>query len=324
MSFIIFCTSPLQNAQFMLSLARTRKSKLMKKLFLFAPVFLLFACGGETEEEEKDYIETEYDKKISEFLEDKSWKPERTGSGLWVYVENEGSEEKPNDGSYLTLIYEGRLLDGTVFDGTNGNQVSFPVPVSGLIEGWREGIPYFGRGGKGKLIVPPELGYGDQDLGPIPGNSVLVFDMEIIDFADAPPPPPDYSSEIINYMNEQGLDTADAIVTESGLYIMIEDAGSDDKPTVDHFLTLNYEGYLLDGTSFDGTGGEPTTFGFPLAQTIKGWQEGIPYFGKGGKGKLIIPPYLGYGDRDSGSIPANSILVFDIEIIDYSVVPPAQ
>ena len=296
----------------------------MKKIFLLTPLLLLFACSGESEE--KDYKETEYDIKISEFLEDKNWKPERTESGLYVYLENVGSDEKPNGDSYLTLNYEGRLLDGTIFDGTNGQPVSFPFPVNGLIKGWQEGIPHFGKGGKGKLIVPPDLGYGDQDLGDIPANSVLVFDVEIIDFADAPPPPPDYSPEIISYMLNEGLDTSKAIVTESGLYILPENLGGEEKPTVDHFLTLNYEGYLLDGTSFDGTGGEPTTFQFPLANTIQGWQEGIPYFGKGGKGKLIIPPYIGYGERGSqdGSIPPNAILVFDIEIIDFSVVPPGQ
>lgn len=293
----------------------------MKKLLLFAPLSLMLSCGGETEEE-KDYIETEADKKISEYLEDKSWKPERTESGLYVYVEEEGSDEKPNAGSYLTLIYEGQLLDGTIFDGTDGNAISFPVPVSGLIEGWQEGIPYFGRGGSGKLIVPPSLGYGDQDLGPIPGNSVLVFDIEVQDFADAPPPPPDYSGEIISYMLNKGLDTSAAIVTESGLYILIEKEGDELRPTVDDYITIYYQGYLTNDFKFDGTQDEPATF--VLGGLIAGWREGIPYIGAGGKVKLIIPPYLGYGDRDNGDIPANSILVFDIELLKFSVAPPAN
>jgi FKBP-type peptidyl-prolyl cis-trans isomerase len=293
----------------------------MKNLMLLAAALLLFSCGGETEEE-KDYTETEYDIKIDQYLEDKSWDPERTESGLYVHIEKEGSEEKPGLQDYLTLKYEGRLLDGTIFDGTNGEAISFPFPVEGLIKGWQEGIPYFGKGGKGKLIIPPALGYGDKEAGIIPPNSILLFDIEIVDFTSEAPLPPDYTEEIETYIVEKGIEGAEK--TESGLYIVTENAGSDEKPTVDHFLTLNYEGYLLDGTPFDGTGGEPTTFSFPLAQTIGGWQEGIPHFGKGGKGKLIIPPYLGYGNRESGAIPANSVLVFDIEIIDFSVVPPAE
>ncbi|MCB9224770.1 MAG: FKBP-type peptidyl-prolyl cis-trans isomerase [Crocinitomicaceae bacterium] len=296
----------------------------MKKLLLFAPALLLLSCGGNSEE--KDYEETEYDIKIGEFLEDKSWKPERTESGLYIYKENEGSDEKPNLDSYLTLIYEGRLLDGTVFDGTNGAPVTFPFPVSGLIEGWQEGIPMFGKGGKGKLVIPPDLGYGDRDMGVIAPNSILVFDIEIVDFRQTPPPPPDYTPEILSYMLDQKLDTAKAIKTESGMFIIPDSFGGEEKPTIEHYLTLNYEGYLLDGTSFDGTGGTPTTFPFPLANTIGGWQEGIPYFGKGGKGKLIIPPYIGYGEMGSqdGSIPPNAILVFDIEIIDFTSTPNAQ
>jgi FKBP-type peptidyl-prolyl cis-trans isomerase FkpA len=56
---------------------------------------------------------------------------------------------------------------------------------------------------------------------------------------------------------------------------------------------------------------------FPLYQLIEGWQIGIPKFGKGGKGKLLVPSRLGYGSSDRGSIPANSTLIFDIELLDW-------
>ncbi|MEX1001614.1 MAG: FKBP-type peptidyl-prolyl cis-trans isomerase [Crocinitomicaceae bacterium] len=297
----------------------------MKKILLFTPLFILSACSGETEEE-KDYVETKYDIEVSKYLEDKAWEPERQESGLYVYLEKEGSAEKPTLQDFLTIIYEGRLLDGTVFDGTDGQAVSFPFPVSGLIKGWQEGLPHFGKGGKGKLIIPPDLAYGEKATGGIPPNSVLVFDIELVDFSAEEPAPQidmsvDYSDQIDAYIAEKGL--KNPIKTETGLYIFIDKEGSAEKPSVNDFLTLNYEGYLMDGTTFDGTGGNPTTFDFPLKQTIMGWQEGIPYFGKGGKGKLIIPPYIGYGSREAGDIPANSILVFDIEIVDYSDTPPA-
>ena len=295
----------------------------MKKSLLYISAVILVACGGGEEVEELDYVETAYDKEIKTFLEDKSWKPERQESGLYIYVENEGSAEKPTLDSYLTLSYEGRLLDGTVFDGTNGEAISFPFPVAGLIPGWQEGIPSFGKGGNGKLVIPPDLGYGERQAGLIPPNSILVFDIEIVDFSNEPPAPEidmsvDYSPEIEEYIAAEGLEGGEK--TETGMYIFAEDYGSDEKPDNNSYLTLNYEGYLLDGSSFDGTGGTPTTFSFPLGQTIYGWQEGIPYFGKGGKGKLIIPPYIGYGPDEAagGKIPGNSVLVFDIEIIDWT------
>jgi FKBP-type peptidyl-prolyl cis-trans isomerase len=298
----------------------------MKKLLFLAPCLFLMACG-EDAEEKKDYIETEYDIQISEYLEDKDWEPIREDNGMYIYTEVEGEGQKPGLQDYLSLSYEGRLLDGTVFDGTEGNVITFPFPLEGLIKGWQLGIPHFGKGGKGTLIIPPDLGYGDRAGGPIPANSVLVFDIEIVDYSPTPPAPEidmsvDYSSEIDAYIASEKLTGFEK--SETGLYIKVNEAGSDEKPTVNSFLTLNYEGYLLDGSSFDGTKGTPTTFPFTLGNTILGWQEGIPLLGKGGKGSLIIPPYLGYGDRDSPDIPAHSILVFDIEIIDFTDTPAGQ
>ncbi len=286
----------------------------MKQLYPLAFSAILISCGGE----EKDYVETEYDIDIAKYLEDKDWEPVRTESGLYIYKEIPGSADKPNLESYLTLKYTGYLLDGTVFDGTHGEATTFDFPVSALIGGWQEAIPQFGRGGKGKLIIPPDLGYGDKPAGIIPANAILAFDIEIVDFTNEPPMPviTDFSAAIEEYIATEGIEGMTK--TESGLYIKIDEAGSEEKPTLDSYLTLNYEGYLLDGTSFDGTGGTPTTFPFPVSGLIAGWKEGIPKFGKGGHGKLIIPPDLGYGPNDTPTIPGNSILVFDMEIIDFT------
>ena len=101
--------------------------------------------------------------------------------------------------------------------------------------------------------------------------------------------------------------------TSSGLYYIIDDPGSPEKPTINSVVTVNYTGFLLDGTIFDG--GSNVTF--PLSSVIAGWQEGIPLFGKGGSGLLIIPSHLGYGDRPVSGIPANSCLAFEIRVIDF-------
>lgn len=140
---------------------------------------------------------------------------------------------------------------------------------------------------------------------------------EVVEEEEIPPQPvynPDTTAEetIVAYLEEKGW-TGER--HESGMYVVVDEEGEGDKPTLLHEVTIFYKGYLLDGTQFDGTEAEPATF--PLNGLIMGWQLGIPYFGKGGKGKLIIPPGLGYGASGSGPIPPNATLMFEIELIDF-------
>lgn len=104
--------------------------------------------------------------------------------------------------------------------------------------------------------------------------------------------------------------------TPSGLFVVIDNPGTGENPTARNTVKVEYTGYFLDGKKFDGTPkGSPIEFG--LHQVITGWTEGIPHFKKGGYGKLIIPSELGYGSRASGPIPGNSVLVFDVLLVDF-------
>jgi FKBP-type peptidyl-prolyl cis-trans isomerase FkpA len=90
-----------------------------------------------------------------------------------------GSAEKPNNLSTVSVLYKGRLLDGTVFD----SKTTPPPPFSlnETITGWQAGIPLIGKGGKIRLFLPSFYGYGNRANGPIPANSVLDFDVELLD-----------------------------------------------------------------------------------------------------------------------------------------------
>ena len=103
--------------------------------------------------------------------------------------------------------------------------------------------------------------------------------------------------------------------TESGLHYIIEEEGSGGHPNLNSEVTVNHKGYLLDGSVFDQTTTCPVTS--PLGDLIVGWQEGIPLLQKGGKGKFFLPSSLGYGRQASGGIPANSVLIFEIELVDF-------
>ncbi len=118
--------------------------------------------------------------------------------------------------------------------------------------------------------------------------------------------------KIKNYIDENGLA---ATRTESGLYYLIMEEGTDGHPTIQNKVTVNYKGYLLDGSVFDQTTDNPVTF--TLSGLIPGWQEGIPLLQKGGSGLFLIPSHLGYGDRTQRTIPPNSVLIFEIELVDF-------
>jgi FKBP-type peptidyl-prolyl cis-trans isomerase FkpA len=104
-----------------------------------------------------------------------------------------------------------------------------------------------------------------------------------------------------------------AIQHPSGFFYEITNAGTGNAPTVCSGIVVKYSGYLTNGTKFDEN---LTGVGFTLGQLIVGWQKGIPLIKRGGSINLYIPPSLGYGSAASGPIPANSNLVFTIQLVD--------
>ncbi|GAB3271674.1 hypothetical protein GCM10027347_43080 [Larkinella harenae] len=102
-----------------------------------------------------------------------------------------------------------------------------------------------------------------------------------------------------------------ATADERGFYYAIHAPGSGPHPTVRSNVTVNYEGSLTNGKVFDS--GKNISFG--LYQLILGWQEGIPLIAPGGSITLYLPPSLAYGSRAQAGIPANSILIFKIDLI---------
>jgi peptidyl-prolyl cis-trans isomerase A (cyclophilin A) len=110
-----------------------------------------------------------------------------------------------------------------------------------------------------------------------------------------------------------------AIQTESGLMIVIHEPGTDEKPEKGQTVKVHYTGTFLNGKKFDSSKDRNQPFSFPVGQgrVIKGWDEGIPMIGKGGRATLLIPYFLGYGPNGQSVIPPYATLVFEVEMLDF-------
>ncbi len=103
-----------------------------------------------------------------------------TASGLQYEVLVPGSgPEKPTDADVALVMYEGRLLDGTVFD---KSEQPTPLQVTGVVPGFSEALKLMPKGAKYRFWIKPDLAYGDEASGPIPAHAVLIFDVDLIDF----------------------------------------------------------------------------------------------------------------------------------------------
>jgi FKBP-type peptidyl-prolyl cis-trans isomerase FkpA len=107
-----------------------------------------------------------------------------TGGVRWRWLEYRASQAKPSVADVVTVHYEGRLLDGTVFDSSYARGAPATFPLNRLVRGWQIAIPEMGVGDTIEIAIPADLAYGPVGRGPIPGNATLVFKVELIAIED--------------------------------------------------------------------------------------------------------------------------------------------
>lgn len=234
-----------------------------------------------------------------------------TKTGLrYVITKKNPKGAKPAKGDQVEAHYTGTLTNGKKFDSSKDRNQTFSFILGNqqVIAGWDEGFSYLRKGEQATFIIPSSLGYGTQDMGEIPPNSTLIFEVELVDVKK----PIAYKA-----FSGKGKDT---ITLNSGLkYIIISPGNLKVKAKEGQTASVFYAGYLMDGKKFDGNFGGFEPFRLPVvgAGVIRGWQEIIPLMNKGMKVRVIIPPHLAYGEKGyPGVIPPNSTLIFDMYLDD--------
>ena len=152
----------------------------MKYFYLCVLSVLLIGCSKDKESSNSLYASN--DLEIQAYLEANNISATKTGTGLYYFISKEGNGIRPNTNSAVRVAYKGYFTSGKVFDQSSSSGISFSL--NQVIKGWTEGLTYFKEGGEGKLFIPSNLGYGDYGYGSIPGGSVLIFDIKLIEVKD--------------------------------------------------------------------------------------------------------------------------------------------
>jgi peptidylprolyl isomerase len=231
-----------------------------------------------------------------------------TDSGLQFLDLVKGSGQTPQAGDIIKMNFIASLADGTELDNTytSGQPATTIWGNDMLLPGWEEGIGLMKVGGKAKFAIPASLAFGEEGYGQIPPNAQLIIEMDLIS-SEAPPAP-------------ATVDSADQVTTDSSLVYADIKVGDGteaiDKSIVATHYNLWFE--TADGIEYVDSSYESTPVNFTVGSTdtvFPGWSEGVTGMKVGGIRQLIIPSALGLGEQAYGNIPANSVLVMEIELV---------
>ncbi len=261
--------------------------------------------------------------------------------GIYYVTENTTEGAKVNSGDFVSVHYIGKLFNGTKFDSSvdRGEPISFKIGIGQVIQGWEKGIPLFKVGEKGTIFLPANLAYGERGAGGvIPPNSPLIFDIEVVATTDEATYMENQKAIQLQMQAEADAHRAqqgktDRSVIEkyvadnklnvqylpSGLAYYMTEEGTGAQVQAGNTAVVHYTGKLLDGTKFDSSKDRNQPFPVQVGanRVIQGWEQGLQLFKAGGKGTLIIPSTLAYGERGAGGIiQPNSVLLFDIEVLE--------
>lgn len=237
--------------------------------------------------------------------------------------------KKIADGSYVSMHIRTKIADSAMFDSYKMNNDK-PIEqqlTAQFLGGFMDGFAMLSAGDSAVLCMPIDSAFKGGQLPPFAkSGDKVTYVVKIFSVKSA--------EEFENEKKEAGskqisiddkiiqdyikANKLDAKKTASGLYYIIEKAGNGKHATAADKVKVHYKGTLIDGTKFDSSYDRNQPIDFPLSGVIKGWTEGIPLLEEGGKGKLLIPSGLAYGQNapPGSPIKANDVLIFDVELLE--------
>lgn len=229
---------------------------------------------------------------------------QKTENGVEYAILEAAEGDGVANGDMVTFSFKAWLEDGTLFQDSNqdGGPAQFQLGQSRL-PGLDEGIIGMKSGETRQLRIPPELAYGEEGAGHvIPPNATIIFEIALQDFST--PPKLTLAEEYVT--------------TESGLEYAILQEGEGNEAKAGDSVSVQYSGWLEDGTLFDSSIPRGSPFPFTIGQgsVIAGWDEGVVGMKVGETRQLRIPSDLAYGEQGSPpTIPANATLIFNVELL---------
>lgn len=281
----------------------------MKYIFPILFLGLLFAnCKKDAEAAMVDpVVQLATDVKlIDDYLVANNLTAATTSTGLRYVVEEPGRGVPITSNSTINLLLKGYTLDGNTFDQTDDCS-PYTIFLPDAISGIREGLQLFNTWGKGKLFLPSALAFGQAGSANFAPNTVLAFDVEVVEQKEFD------RLKIESYIEANNLGKVES--TNSGIFYKITETGTGEHPTATSRVSVTYTGYFADGEVFD-LSEAPISFG--LDNVIAGWQEALPLLKEGGSGTFLIPSDLAYGTSGTNSIAGNTMLIFDIKLISFN------
>ena len=271
-----------------------------------------------------------------------SGKFQKSKNGLEYLIARDNKQTKvASVGDFLEFHIKTKFNDSVLFDSrtmNNNNPVPFRLPPAAFKGDLSEGLTMMSAGDSAvfRVSIDSMLKAGAQ---PMPGMEAgkgqkLTYIVALVSVKDEKTKQADDAKSasaqvgkddqaIQDYLKAKGVTTAKK--TASGMYYKIDQTGNGAMPAKGDNVTMNYTGMLLNGQKFDSNVDpafnhvQPFNFALGVGQVIKGWDEGIALLPKGTKGTLYIPSGLAYGSQDRGAqIPANSVLIFDVEVVDVA------